>query len=288
MIGRNIPFTVLVRLVVGNGLTQVSLIFFSIALLFFYIFTILTDFKCPYLFESGTGKTDGEIKGCRETNISVDRRNVIEVLFSYRVDNKEMEGLSYTEGLCGEKIGKVAKIEYVLDNPTIARIEGMRCKPMPQLGLLSIFAPILVSIFVLWGIIRGVERSRCLKYGEIVEADIQRIRRISSRRKGMKKYEIELEFDRKDGKHEEVEIETHVGKGWIQGQRIYIIYYKDMVLPLAEFSRFLESYQTDQIRFRFGPLLILPVVPGLAVLMSAIWLISMDLKSRILISLFMP
>jgi hypothetical protein len=122
----------------------------------------------------------GIITGVSETNATENEVEVYEYQFAFTARNeKEYSGSSYTTGRSWS-VEVPVTVEYVPEDPSIARIQGARSSLFtPWILFVLIFPAVGAALFIM-AAIGGLRQAALLRYGQIADAHI-----ISSRPTGM-------------------------------------------------------------------------------------------------------
>lgn len=132
----------------GGPIQQFGWLFLGVGMIFVWAFAARADLSGVLFTTMDTGTATGHVLETEELNLSIDDRSVWAARFEYAVDGVSRRGLAYAHhGHPGR--GQDVSVEYLVDHPNIARIEGMRRAALPPLGLLAgLFAVVGLAIVV--------------------------------------------------------------------------------------------------------------------------------------------
>jgi len=149
---RNVPVIIFVNTVFNNipGLLGIIFLFLGIVSSVFILPQI--DFSDITTFNSGIQKTEGIVQSVEKTSIHVNNDLTYAYKFSYAIEEKKYESVSYSSEKDLTSGAKVA-VEYSVTDPSLSRIEGMMIKPVGLWALIFLLIP-GVGIFLLVYILR--------------------------------------------------------------------------------------------------------------------------------------
>jgi hypothetical protein len=118
-------------------------------------------------FDGELARVEGTIVGAEETAYEVNEVEVVAYHFTYPRDDGFLgRGVSYTTGWVFDEGAKVP-VEYVVDQPHVARIEGQRTAPFGSFVLFVLIFPLVGLFMAVPGLLKGMRAVRLLRTGEL-------------------------------------------------------------------------------------------------------------------------
>ena len=156
-------------MMLGGSKSQVGWLILGFGTIFVWGFAPHADFS-GWRFRAGSfAQTVGQAVGCVQTHFteggSKSRRGtpIYENRFRYTIAGQEFNGASYAKGRC--VTGGTVTVEYLLAQPAVSRIAGMRRRPLSPWAILILVLPAAGLIMVLTGVVRGRGYVRLLREG---------------------------------------------------------------------------------------------------------------------------
>jgi hypothetical protein len=147
------------RMMLSGAASQIGWILFGFGTIFVWGFALQADFS-GWRFRAGSvAQTAGQAVGCVQTHFteggSETRRGtpIYENHYRYMIAGQEVEGVSYAEGRC--VTGGTVTVEYLLAEPAVSRIAGMRRRPLSPLAGLVLVLPATGLIMVITALVKG-------------------------------------------------------------------------------------------------------------------------------------
>jgi len=137
---------------------------------------IFTEFRLDL---GRTALAMGNVTDCKYTEFNINGGHVNEIDYSFIAqDQKQYLGYSYNLG--NEVIPKTkTEIEYLVEDPSVSRINNLRIKVFSSLGMTFIITPICGFIFIFGGIINFQKSwkkyNRLVAFGELTQGRIESI-----------------------------------------------------------------------------------------------------------------
>lgn len=170
MAQRCIPLSARILILFGGYLSIFAWGFLGIGMMAFWAFTMNGDFRAP-LFLEGSETSTGRILSIGSTNFSVDEGEVIKSYsYIYSTPGEQVyKGISYGVGYFFKQ-GDTVTIEYLRNNPSVSRIQGMNGSPISfVVAVLTCLFPLIgiVLLVAIW--IAGKKSLRLLEWGVVGE-----------------------------------------------------------------------------------------------------------------------
>ena len=197
---RKVPLGSILSAFFGGPLSTIGYIFIAFSSVFVFAFPLNSELVTLFAFAGPTMHTSGTVLGNELTGASVGRRledsleepleeplgvrralhyhgsggrgvPVIGVTFTYEVDGIIYDGISYSTGR-SMTAGTRVDVEYRVDRPSVARIEGMRYKMFPSIVAFVFAFPLVGLGLVLPRLLKGPSTVRLYRTGEITHGTL--------------------------------------------------------------------------------------------------------------------
>lgn len=146
---RPVPFLLRAQVLFGGVLNFIGWFFFGFGLIFVLIFGSLADLSSWYRFRGEVETARGTITAVEETSSSENKTRIYAYRYSFRTPNgEEHKGVSYRTGRSHEPSEEII-VEYLPDEPSYSRIQGMRRAEFSPWVLFVVIFPLVGFIFVL-------------------------------------------------------------------------------------------------------------------------------------------
>jgi len=167
---RNVPLIVLINTLLNNIPGLLGTIFLFLGLVTFVFLLPQVDFSILTNLGKVFQKTEGVVVSAEKTSIHVNNDLTYAYKFSYTIEEKKYEAVSYSSEKDLTSGAKVA-VEYSVTDPSLSRIEGMMIKPVGLWALIFLLIP-GVGIFLLVYILRkNYPAVQALKNGIMIRAE---------------------------------------------------------------------------------------------------------------------
>ena len=144
---RNVPLIVILNALLNNIPGLLGTIFLFLGLVTFVFLLPQVDFSILTNLGKVFQKTEGVVLSVEKTSIHVNNDLTYAYKFSYSIEEKKYEAVSYSSEKDLKSGAKVA-VEYSVTDPSLSRIEGMMIKPVGFWALIFFLIP-AVGIFLL-------------------------------------------------------------------------------------------------------------------------------------------
>lgn len=163
---RTLPVTLTVRALFGGFLSQFGWLFFAFGMLFVWVFDAGGGVVEAVRFLGSTETVKGEVIASAGTSMSVNDTQVFRNDYFFELaDGTEYQGISYETGSWLDP-EEVVEIEYLVRNPNVSRIVGMRSTPAGFVVVFIFVFPLVGAAlggFAFWkglGVMRVMSRGR--------------------------------------------------------------------------------------------------------------------------------
>ena len=186
---RAVPLKAQLVAVFGGVVAQMGWGFIAMGLLFTMIFGVDSEAMTLIEFRGSLGTTKGEVVGIHETSSSENKRRILRVHYRYQTDGQGREGDSYTLSRDLQP-GEEVTVEYLTEDPSRSRIQGLRARTFGVGGAFTVLFPI-VGLFVVLGSLRGgFRRRRLMRIGRIAYGKLLSKRATNTRVNKQTVYEL--------------------------------------------------------------------------------------------------
>ncbi|MBC7862558.1 MAG: DUF3592 domain-containing protein [Bacteroidia bacterium] len=199
------------RILLGQPLTFMALIFLLFGGIFPIIFSTQMDFKRSFAFGENDPLAKGIIKDKIKTSTRVNKRNVYEYVFEFKLqDGKTYKGNSYAHSFSGNS-GDSVMIQYVQKDPSLSIIQGTNSSAMPFFVLpLTCIFPLLGLIFVFIGIKKGRKHIYLVTHGILTKGKVTHKEPTNTKINKKTVYKVFFEYKSQEGTLQKTFLRTHV------------------------------------------------------------------------------
>lgn len=156
-------------MMLGGAAPQIGWLLFGFGTIFVWGFAPHADFS-GWRFRAGSfARTAGQSVGCVQTHFteggseSSPGTPIYENHYRYTIAGQELGGVSYAKGRC--VTGGPVTVDYLLAEPAVSRIAGMRRRPLSPLASLVLVLPAAGLIMIITGLVKGRGYVRLLREG---------------------------------------------------------------------------------------------------------------------------
>jgi hypothetical protein len=213
---RHVPGLVRASNLAGGFMNQFAWAWLGITGVFLWFLLPNADVAGLYHFRGDLATAAGRVTASEETNFEENEVDVYAHTYRFTGrDGVEREGVSYATGRRLDN-GAEVTVEYVPDDPSIARIQGMRREPFGiegwggalLLGMLGLFT--LVGLgFLAAGLRKGVKANRLLGSGRMALGRLKAKRATNTRINDRTVWAFDFEFDGEDLRTHQATAKTH-------------------------------------------------------------------------------
>ncbi len=140
--GRHVPLKVLIRALLTHPLSMIGIFFSLMGAVFLIVFAQVADLQ-SFRFSGGIHITEGTVERIEAQNATSNEQRIYGYHYTYPLPaGEDFSGISYTTGIVmaeGEKV----EIEYLINEPEVSRIKGMKNNFFGA-WILLIIAPFLI------------------------------------------------------------------------------------------------------------------------------------------------
>ena len=147
---------------------------------------------------------------------------VYENRYRYSVAGREFTGASYAKGQCVS--GGTVTVEYLLEQPAISRISGMRRRPLSPWAMLVAVLPAVGGILAIAGLVRGQRRVRLLREGWPAEGRLTGMAPTSMRVNNRVVYRMTFAYQAQNGAAGRAIARTHEPERFENGPRPLVLH----------------------------------------------------------------
>ncbi len=170
---RKVPWTLSLRVLLGDGLTLFGWILYCFGMIFVLVFGRNLNVADLTSFHGNLSTVPGVVVEVEDTSMEVNEEEVVGWLFTYEVEGQRLEGFCYTNGWDHAE-GKAVTVEFPTGQPTRARIVGSRLSEVPfwLLPVIGIF-PAVGLLCVVFGVRGGLKGQSLLSRGVLARGRLQ-------------------------------------------------------------------------------------------------------------------
>jgi len=206
---REVPWAVGVRVIYGNLWSLLGWIFLMIAVPGACICVFFSDVSSYFEFRGPIAEAQAHVLSVDRTSSHENNSTILRYDFEFTADGRPMTRRSYSPGAPLQP-GQVVTVEYPEGRPELARIKGMRRRPMPA-WLVLVACPhlILGVVFACLGRRQGRRATHLLKHGATARAELLSKRRTLARVNNKPVYRFEFRFEDSSGNSHTIVAKTH-------------------------------------------------------------------------------
>ena len=167
---RNVPLIVILNALLNNIPGLLGTIFLFLGLVTFVFLLPQVDFSILTNLGKVFQKTEGVVVSAEKTSIHVNNDLTYAYKFSYAIEEKKYESVSYSSEKDLTSGAKVA-VEYSVADPSIARIEGMMFKPVGIWALIFFIIPAVGIFLLIYSVRKNYPAVQALKNGIMIKAE---------------------------------------------------------------------------------------------------------------------
>jgi hypothetical protein len=212
----------------GGAASQIGWFLFGFGSIFFWMFAWHADLSGWRFRPGSVAQTPGEALGCRDTHYYVGGTEshrgtpVYKNSYRYTVDGNRFEGASYAAGRCVTDGG--VTVEYLLSQPEVSRIIGMRRDLLSPRTILAALLPGAGLALVIAGLVKGRRAVRLLREGLPAPARLINKASTGATTLGRAVYRMTFEYSAQSGATGRVTVRTHLPERLEDEQRELLLY----------------------------------------------------------------
>lgn len=212
---RQLPVRAAYALAFGHPAHLIGWGVFGFTMIFWWVFGAESDWITVFRFAAATETTQGQVTEVTETNMSEGGSDdspgtpIYRVTFQYREPGGQwLQSNGHTLGR-EHTGGEEVEVEYLADNPRIARIKGARVKPWGPWAALIGLLPIGAMFTVLVGLWLGLRDLRVVRRGELVRGRLVDKQPTNTSINKQRVFKLTFEFLDRNGNAHRTAIKTH-------------------------------------------------------------------------------
>lgn len=162
---RRVSTPLRLRLLFGGVSNTIGWAMTCVGMLFVWVFVSNSELTTLGRFSGDVVGVSGFVTAVEATSMTEDDARVHRVRYEFEVDDRPRSGASYTtHGVPAE--GARVEVEYVVADPSMSRIKGMRTAPFSAAVAFVWIFPLIGLAFVAFGLRSGRNAVRLLEHGE--------------------------------------------------------------------------------------------------------------------------
>lgn len=195
---RNVPVALRALLLFG-GVGQFGWLLGGFGLIFVWVALPMVDWS-PVTFRGPRAEGMATITAIEKTDSAEGKQPVFAVRYDYTVaDGVKRSGVSYRTGKVGRSVGDRLAVEYLVADPSQARLVGMRRNRAPiYVSIVTLF-PLVGAALVVGRFVQGRRRIDLLRNGEPAIATIRDCSPTRTRVNKRRVYKVVAEYVAADG-----------------------------------------------------------------------------------------
>jgi hypothetical protein len=205
---RQVPLGLRLQVLLGGPLGLIGWIFAAFGSIFPWVFVPQADLSFVR-FRGPTGVAEGVVVGVGKTGAKENNRRVWKLTYRFTDPaGVEREGASFSLGQEPDA-GGPARVEFLLADPGVSRIEGLRMAPFsPWVGFVALF-PAVGLLLALGGLKQGLTSVGLMAEGELARGRLRGKEPTNTRINDRTVYALTFAFTDLDGREQTVTERTH-------------------------------------------------------------------------------
>lgn len=224
---RDVPLLLRLQLTFGGPLNQAGWGLFGFGMIFFWGFVMNCEFISWFTFSGEKATTQAVVTGSSETSMSENHRRIHAIEYWYPSVNvaeghegpvvlpksadeiaQGHRGRSYST-VQSLPAGTQVTVEYLLRDPSISCIQGMRCRGFGAAVAFVVLFPFVGLCLLVPGFLRGRKACWLLASGNLGEAQLQSREATNVRVNNQTVFRFTFQFQATDGLSHAVVVKTH-------------------------------------------------------------------------------
>jgi len=209
---RTISTGLKLKIIFGNTVAFIGIIFFVTGMIFPIIFGMYSDFSLlTNLDNEQQMQTAGVLSKTEATNSSENKKTIFKYDYVFvGLDGKEYTGISYSTGYIGLAVGDTVPVTYTINRPSSSNIEGMRAGLFPGWTiLLTLIFPFVGLIMVVIMFRKGKKNLNLVQNGMLTKGKVTGREPTNVKINNRTVYKIFFEFKAGDGSLQKSVVRTH-------------------------------------------------------------------------------
>lgn len=205
---RLVPLGLRLQVLLGGPLGVMGWLFAAFGAIFPWAFVPMADLSFVR-FRGPAGQAQGQVVGVEQTSARENKRTIWRVLYRFTDPaGVERAGASYALGQ-EPAAGGPAPVEFLLADPGVSRIEGLRMGPFsPWVCVVAIF-PAIGLLLALGGLKKGLTSVGLLAEGELAVGVLRGKEPTNTRINNRTVFALTFAFTDLDGREQTVTERTH-------------------------------------------------------------------------------
>jgi hypothetical protein len=196
---RPVPVCVRLAAMFGGVLQQIGWLMLGFGMVFFYGFTLQSDWSGPMFALMDTERATGTVVSVDDTNASENDAPVFRIAYTFvAASGRKVEALAYATGYAPEA-GQRLGVTYLRSQPEVARVDGMRRTTFGPLAAIAGIFPLIGAVFVAFGLREGWKANRLLGTGRLAFARVTSVQPTGATVNNRPVMAVTLTFRAQDG-----------------------------------------------------------------------------------------
>jgi len=201
---RAVPICVRLAAMFGGVVQQIGWLLLGFGIVFFYGFTLQSDWSGPMFALMDTDRATGTVVAVDYTNASENDAPVYQITYSFvAASGGRVEALAYSTGYAPDP-GQRLAVTYLRSQPDVARVEGMRRTTFGPLAAIAGIFPLIGAVMAAFGLREGWKANRLLGTGRLAFAKVTSVQPTNTTINNRPVMAVTLTFRAQDGASYEV------------------------------------------------------------------------------------
>lgn len=206
---RRVSTALRLRLLFGGVLNTIGWAITCFGMIFVWVFVGNSELTTLGKFSGGLGGVSAFVTAVEATAMSENDSKVHAVHYEFEVDDRRLSGTSYTtRGVPAE--GARVDVEYVVADPSISRIQGMRTAPFPAAVAFVWLFPLIGIGFVAFGLRSGRNAIALLVHGEHARGRLVAKEATNTTVNNQRVFKLTFEFEDGSGATHKAVVRSHL------------------------------------------------------------------------------
>lgn len=205
---RRVSTPLRLRLLFGGVLNTIGWAITCFGMIFVWVFVSNSELTTLGKFAGDLGGVSAFVTEVRATSMSENDSKVHAVRYEFEVDDRRLSGTSYTTRRVPAEGAKV-DVEYVVADPSMSRIKGMRSAPFSAAVAFVWIFPLIGLAFVAFGLRSGRTAIRLLEHGEHARGRLVAKEGTNTTVNNQRVFKVTFEFEDASGATHKAVVRSH-------------------------------------------------------------------------------
>jgi hypothetical protein len=206
---RRVSTALRLRLMFGGVLNVIGWALTCFGMIFVWVFVGNSELNALGKFGADAGVVSGFVTGVEATSMSENDSRVQAVHYDYELGGQKLSGTSYTTRST-PPVGAEVDVEFVLGDPAMSRVLGMRTAPFSAVVAFVWIFPLIGVAFVAFGLRSGRNAVRLLEHGEFARGRLVAKEATNTRINNQRVFRLTFEFEDARGATQKAVVRSHL------------------------------------------------------------------------------